>query len=282
MRLPAVILLLATLPGIQWALAQGEERVLSPRSRVVRQILPTSVRVQVLSGDTVKRSASGVVVRSSPGDKERAPRSLVLTNAHVVDPSELEQVSYRVLLERRGRVEKTIPAQLVALGDVPTMDLGVLAVEVELPAAQLASEEEVEVGDDIIAIGAPYGRSLSVSGGLVSQLVAEEAEADAPLRYETMKTDAAIGYGSSGGGVFSLHDGSLVGLVEGYRTARVSMGDGHGFDVPMPGETFVAPVTKIRRFLADIDPPTPSGDAVAHREGKKRAEVGKGLSKSED
>jgi serine protease Do len=69
-----------------------------------------------------------------------------------------------------------------------------------------------------------------------------------------MKTDAPIGYGASGGGVFEIPSGKLVGLVEGYRTARVAFGgiagDDYSFDVPMPGETFLAPPGKIRGFLA--------------------------------
>jgi hypothetical protein len=46
--------------------------------------------------------------------------------------------------------------------------------------------------------------------------------------------------------------GKLVGLVEGYRTARVSIpgSEKYSFDVPMPGETFLAPPGKIRSFVA--------------------------------
>jgi len=77
--------------------------------------------------------------------------------------------------------------------------------------------------------------------------------ASAPRLPKSIKTDAAIGYGSSGGGVFDVPGGRLVGLVEGYRTARVAFGkdEGYSFDVPMPGETFIAPAAKIRRFLSD-------------------------------
>jgi len=68
-----------------------------------------------------------------------------------------------------------------------------------------------------------------------------------------MKTDAPIAYGASGGGVFEVPSGRLVGLVEGYRTAKVAFGgmsnDDFSFDVPMPGETFLAPPGKIRGFL---------------------------------
>ena len=92
-----------------------------------------------------------------------------------------------------------------------------------------------------------------------------------------MKTDAPIGYGASGGGVFALPSGRLVGLVEGYRTAKVAFGgltrDDFSFDVPMPGETFLAPPAKIRAFvlraglgaLAGISsaPPMPGSASLA-------------------
>ena len=105
-------------------------------------------------------------------------------------------------------------------------------------------------------IGAPFGKGLSVAAGIVSQVEYDFAEATAaPRAPKAMKTDAAIGYGSSGGGVFDVPGGRLVGLVEGYRTARVAFGnkeqEQYAFDVPMPGETFVAPAAKIRRFLAE-------------------------------
>ena len=94
------------------------------------------------------------------------------------------------------------------------------------------------------------GRALSVSSGIVSQLEMDEQE---PHVQRGMKTDAPIGYGASGGGVFEVPSGRLVGIVEGYRTAKVAFGgiskDDFSFDVPMPGETFLAPPTKIRSFI---------------------------------
>jgi hypothetical protein len=54
--------------------------------------------------------------------------------------------------------------------------------------------------------------------------------------------------------VFQVPGGRLVGVVEGYRTAKVAFGgisrDDFSFDVPMPGETFLSPPTKIRAFVA--------------------------------
>lgn len=230
----------------------AEAPAVPTRAEVVRQVLVSSVRVQVLSGEDVKRSASGVVVASRGG------RSTIMTNAHVIDPKGLKDVSYRVLLERRGRVERTLPARLSALGEVPDTDLGLLEVDTALPPVEVAREDQIDVGDEVVVVGAPYGRSLSVSGGMVSQLEAVDGDASEPLRFTAMKTDASIGYGSSGGGVFAVPSGRLIGIVEGYRTARVAINDRQSFDVPMPGETFVAPVTKLRSFLAAHMPVNPT------------------------
>jgi hypothetical protein len=54
--------------------------------------------------------------------------------------------------------------------------------------------------------------------------------------------------------VYEAGTGRLIGLVEGYRTARVSLkGDAESryVDVPVPGETFVTPLALIRRFLTE-------------------------------
>jgi S1-C subfamily serine protease len=162
--------------------------------------------------------------------------------------------------EWRGPVElRVVPtagvaakAKVVARGRIPDVDLAVIEVPGELPVTPLAPDEELELGDDLVVIGAPFGKGLSVAAGIVSQVEYEHAEnAAAPRRPVGMKTDAAIGYGSSGGGVFDVGGARLVGVVEGYRTARVAFGEQYSFDVPMPGETFVAPAAKIRRFLRD-------------------------------
>jgi S1-C subfamily serine protease len=144
---------------------------------------------------------------------------------------------------------------VIATGRVPDVDLAVVEVVAQLPVTPLAPDDALQLGDDLVVIGAPFGKGLSVAAGIVSQVEYDHVEnaaiGSAP---KAMKTDAAIGYGSSGGGVFDVGGGRLVGLVEGYRTARVAFGkadEEYAFDVPMPGETFVAPAAKIRRFLRD-------------------------------
>jgi serine protease Do len=226
------------LAGAGPALAKTE------RSRVVQRALRESVRVEVTVGGKIARAASGVIVATE------GKTSYILTNAHVVQRAGLNgPASFAVVIER-PRVHR-LRARVVHEGKVPDEDLALLEVEGEaLSAVPIAAENEVDVGDDVVVIGAPYGRSLSVSSGIVSQLELDEQD----VRVQRgMKTDAPIGYGASGGGVFEVPGGRLVGLVEGYRTAKVNFGgianDDFSFDVPMPGETFLAPPTKIRNFI---------------------------------
>lgn len=216
----------------------------SDRSKVVQRALRESVRVEVIVGGKTVRAASGVVVATE------GKTSYVLTNAHVIQRQGLSGPTTFDVVVERPRLHR-LRAHVVSEGKLPDEDLALLSVEGEgLQAAPIASEGEVDVGDDVVVIGAPYGRSLSASSGIVSQLETDEQD----VRVQrSMKTDAPIGYGASGGGVFEVPSGRLVGLVEGYRTAKVNFGglanDDFSFDVPMPGETFLAPPTKIRSFI---------------------------------
>ncbi len=225
----------------------SSSRASNPRTATVQKVFPSAVRIQLSAGGAVVRSASGIAFARKAGS------TYVLTNAHVVERAR----------DWREPVEvKVIPTggpaavgKVVARGRVPDVDLAVVEVAGELPVTPLAPDDALDLGDDLVVIGAPFGKGLSVAAGIVSQVEYEHSEnAAVPSAPTGMKTDAAIGYGSSGGGVFDVGGARLIGLVEGYRTARVAFGkdaDEYAFDVPMPGETFVAPAAKIRRFLRE-------------------------------
>jgi S1-C subfamily serine protease len=150
--------------------------------------------------------------------------------------------------ERQGEVME-YPVEVAATGQVPEMDLALLRVPgEELKPAELAADTELELGEDVVVAACPFGKSLSLSGGMLSQ-VEWDTESKGP---KMVKTDAPIGYGASGGGIFSAETGKLLAIVEGYRTAKVGFAvadKDYSFDVPMPGETFAAPTSKVRKFL---------------------------------
>lgn len=236
------------------------------RRERVREILPSSVKLALIEDGKTKRSASGVVIASEA--TSRGTTTYIITNAHAVDSRGLKDAVLTVMAERDGE-EMTYVGQLLAVGSVPRMDLALIRVRgVMLPAVELASAAEIELGDDVVVAASPYGNALSISGGMISH-IARDPQSRLPVM---LKTDAPIGYGASGGGIFSLHSGKLLAIVEGYRTAKVGFevaAERFSFDVPMPGETFAAPATKVRAFLEGkgfgrlLDPPTDPATAAS-------------------
>jgi serine protease Do len=211
------------------------------RKQVVQGIVPHTVRLVVSEGGQPRRTASGVVIGS-----ERTAQgvvSYVITNAHAVDVEDLKDPRMVVTQEHQAEVTE-YPVQVVATGQVPEMDLALLRVQ----GGELLAPAELELGENVVVAACPFGKALSLSGGMLSQ-VEWDHERKSP---KMVKTDAPIGYGASGGGIFSLETGKLLAIVEGYRTAKVGFAvadKDYSFDVPMPGETFAAPTSKVRRFL---------------------------------
>jgi hypothetical protein len=184
-----------------------------------------------------RRAASGIVLTST----EKPARSWILTARHVLDPPTGQQILVSV-----PRRKETFPATLVAASS--DVDAAVLEVSgVSLPGVRL--KEAVQLGDEVWVVAFPWGRRLTLVSGVVSQIAAEEGEV-ATVGSPRM-VDASVSYGSSGGGVFDLGSGALVGIVEGYRTARLTLPESHGqsFDLPVAGETTVISAQSVVRFL---------------------------------
>jgi S1-C subfamily serine protease len=226
---------------------------LTSKSDVVQQVLPSMVQLAYEDSDGRMRYSSGVVVGSGPTWRAgQAPASYIVTSGHAVAVAGKGAESGRLMVRYRGADDRLGQALAAVEAVDEAADLAILRVEgVRLPAARFDRPDRIRVGDEVLVVGAPFGRGLSVSSGIVSQL--ELAEPDGRATSEALlKIDAPVGYGSSGGGVFQVGRGRLIGIVEGYRTATVSLklaGNAYSFQVPMPGETFVVPTAEIRRFL---------------------------------
>lgn len=223
--------------------------VFSPsREDVIAQILPPSVQI-VLERDGQRfRSGSGVAIaaRRSTGRTE----CFVLTSGHTLSHrSDKDQVF--ILFGRHHGAGKKEAAVVVAQRDVGEMDLALLRAPAdECVPAHLGIPPSL--GDPIWVVAYPWGRNMTLVGGIVSQVNMDQPDGAAAPR---LIVDASVSYGSSGGGVYDA-EGRLVGVVEGYRTARVSF-EGNAspqyITVPVPGETYVVPLADLRRFLTQIN-----------------------------
>ena len=144
-------------------------------------------------------------------------------------------------------------ALLVASRDDNVTDLALLRAEVE-GCAPAPPAPAPSLGKPIWVVGFPLGRHIMLSSGVVSQ-VAIDGPSD-PAGAARLIVDAPVNYGVSGAGVFDVRTGGLIGVVEGFSTARVmtqGLTPPWYIDVPVPGQTLVTPLTDIRRFLGEVE-----------------------------
>ena len=76
---------------------------------------------------------------------------------------------------------------------------------------QFTDSDQVEVGEQALVIGNPYGYTGTVSMGIISGLN-REIPSPAGTPHKTMQTDASINPGNSGGPVVNI-DGELIGVA---------------------------------------------------------------------
>ena len=124
---------------------------------------------------------------------------LILTNAHVV--RDAKEVTVK-LSDRREFSAKV-------LGSDPTTDIAVLRINATgLPTVRLGDARQLEVGDPVLAIGAPYGLEQTATQGIVSAK-GRSLPGDAVVPF--IQTDAAVNPGNSGGPLFD-GSGAVVGI----------------------------------------------------------------------
>jgi Do/DeqQ family serine protease len=157
---------------------------------------------------------SGVIV---------SPDGVVVTNTHVVKIGGAAEIRI-ALADRREFDAKVI------LQDEKS-DIAVLRIEGgdgRFPYLEFEDSDALEVGDQVLAIGNPFGVGQTVTGGIVSALARTEvARNDAQV---FIQTDAAINPGNSGGALVDM-----AGKVVGINTAIFSRSGGsHGVGFATP------------------------------------------------
>ncbi|TMV84555.1 PDZ domain-containing protein, partial [Thioclava sp. BHET1] len=121
----------------------------------------------------------------------------------------------------------TLPAKVV--GTDPITDVALIKVQADkaLPAVQFGSSKQIRVGDDVMAVGNPFGLGGTVTTGIIS---AKARDLGNGSYDDFLQTDAAINKGNSGGPLFDD-----AGQVVGMNTAIISPDGGSvgiGFAVP--------------------------------------------------
>lgn len=146
-------------------------------------------------------------------------KGLIVTNDHVIEDADQIEVTLAGGAKHAAQV----------IGRDPKTDLALLKVELEeeLPFVSFGSEEDVRVGDWVIAIGNPFGLGGTVTAGIVSGF---KRDINSGPYDSFIQTDAAINWGNSGGPLFDL-EGRVIGINS--KIVSPSGGSvGIGFAIP--------------------------------------------------
>ncbi len=139
---------------------------------------------------TVKGVGSGFIVSAD---------GYIVTNAHVVEDATTITVG---LSDKRE-----LPAELI--GTDKLSDLALLKIKADnLPVVQMGDSDGLQVGQWVVAIGAPFGLDHSATQGIVSALSRNLPDG---TYVPFIQTDVAVNPGNSGGPLFDL-GGRVVGV----------------------------------------------------------------------
>ncbi len=154
---------------------------------------------------------SGVIVSNS---------GYILTNNHVVEGADAIEVFLNDSRSSRAKV----------IGTDPDTDLAILKIDLErLPVIVLGNSDELQVGDQVLAIGNPFGVGQTVTSGIISALGRNQLGINTFENF--IQTDAAINPGNSGGALVDTQ-GNLLGINTAiYSRSGGSMGI--GFAIPV-------------------------------------------------
>lgn len=227
---------------------------------VAQKASPSVVTISVSDSSGNGGSGSGVVLTSN---------GYILTNTHVVT---LDGSTASPSIEVKTAEDKVYSANII--GTDPTNDLAVIKVNPlgKLIPASFADSDKVNVGDNVVAIGAPLGLDATITSGIVSALnrtiqVANSAapengtgglgglqflnggssNADA-INLTVIQTDAAINPGNSGGALVN-DQGQVVGINVAIATASDSGSSGQSGSI---GVGFSIPANNANRIAQEI------------------------------
>lgn len=185
-------------------LSRAEQEVIT----LYQKAIPTVVTIYTTSNSYTEKGpmenqglGSGVLISGE---------NHILTAAHVIDGSSKINVK-----TYDGKVRKA-----TVLFSEKSADIALLKLDVQdasLSYTSLGDSDVMAVGQNIHAIGSPYGMENSFSSGIVSAFRNFNSLYDGTVNIEFIQTDAAINSGNSGGPLFNSA-GEVVGIVSSILT----------------------------------------------------------------
>lgn len=200
---------------------QGQATPSAPRDLtsyrdVVKRVLPAVVSIDARA-KTARRARPGDM--DLPNDQTDelprvgfgsgfliSPRGVIVTNNHVVEGG--EQVVVKM-----GNGKKFTSRTFYT---DPKTDLAIIRLDGQenLPYLDFGDSESMEIGDRVLAVGAPFGLTGTVTQGIISS---KGRSLRMNLYEDFLQTDAAINPGNSGGPLVNI-DGKVIGVTSAIKS----------------------------------------------------------------
>ena len=203
--------------------------------QVFRDVARTSVPTVVQIDTTQTRNRFGRSFEQPGGTgsgviyERNGNTYFVLTNAHVIQNTE------SISLTLHDGTEISEGVRLI--GSDSKRDIAVLRFNSREPlaVATLGDSDALQVGDQVLAVGSPFGFQSTVTSGIISAVHREQRQN--PWA-EYIQTDASINPGNSGGSLVAL-DGSVV-AINTWIASRTGISAGIGFALPINTALLIA------------------------------------------
>ena len=191
--------------------------------------ITTQVTTNYWGYSTTAAAAGSGFILSSDG--------YILTNFHVIESAS----AIKVTLYNGESYSATL------IGYDESNDIAVLKIDAqELTPVVLGDSDNLNVGDEVIAIGNPLGElTFSLTSGSVSALD-REITLSSSVTMNLIQTDCAINSGNSGGALFNLY-GEVIGITN----AKYS-GSGSGSEASIDNIGFAIPINSVRSIVESI------------------------------
>lgn len=199
----------------------------SPAAKAYEAVIPSVVRVVGLGKSAKTKDGKDEAERSVGTGVVIVDKGVILTNLHVVEGAHTIKVTFSDGLETTASIT----------GVQLENDLAVLQAHTipdDLTAATLRSTADLAPGDQVLAVGYPFGIGPSASAGVISGLQRTFRSPEGKQQIPNLiQFDAAANPGNSGGPLVTM-DGEVIGIVTAiYNPNQQRTFVGIGFAVPI-------------------------------------------------
>lgn len=207
--------------------ALNSNNIQAVQEAVIAKVRPAVVEVNVTDANGNGAIGSGVIIDG---------RGYIVTNNHVVQGAQSVDVVLFDGTHLTGQIAGTDPADDLAVIKVTPPKNG-------LTTLKLADSSQLQVGEDVLAIGNPLGITQTVTTGIISALGRSVSEGQGGATIpDAIQTDAPINPGNSGGALVDLQ-GNLVGIptLSAIDPEFNTPANGVGFAIPSNRVAFIVP-----------------------------------------